>query len=104
MPVPIEHRPETSPIMPPADDNVGKVRLSERLPPPPNREQTATTSLHQSSYVDSHVEGFDQELPRARGGGRNSETEATTTAWHDRLQKQRLIRCKHIKKKKVRRG
>ena len=28
------------------------------------REQTAATSLHQSSYVDSDVEGFDQNCPR----------------------------------------
>ena len=50
----------------------------------PPRDQTAIPSLHQSSYVDSGVEGFDRTAS-GKGGGRNTEAEATTKAWHDWL-------------------
>ena len=79
MPVLIEHMQDTTYYT--IDDNIG---MSERPP----REQTAATSLRQSSYVDSDVEGFDQNCFRQ---GRNTETEAITRVWHEGLQKLRLF-------------
>ena len=63
------------------------VRLSEHPP----REQTATTSLHQSSYVDSLTSRALIRTASGKGGRRNTETEATTRAWHEGLQKRRLF-------------
>ena len=57
---------------------------------PPPRDQTATTSLHQSSCVDSQTLTDLIRTASGKGGGRNTETEATTRAWHERLQKLRL--------------
>ena len=63
------------------------VRLSEHPP----REQTVTTSLHQSSYVDSlMLRALIRTVP-GKGGGRNTETEATMRVWHEGLQKLRLF-------------
>ena len=56
----------------------------------PSREQTATTSLNQSSYVDSLTLRALIRTAPGKGGGRNTETEATTRAWHVGLQKLRL--------------
>ena len=57
----------------------------------PHREQTATTSLHQSSYVDSLTLRALIRTASGKGGGRNTETEATTRAWNECLQKLRLF-------------
>ena len=69
----------TPPTMPPTDDNVSYVAESDWVSIP-SREQTAATSLHQSSYADSDAEGFDRTAS-GKGGGRNTETEATTRAY-----------------------
>ena len=47
-------------------------------PPSPPREQTATMSLHQSSYVDSLTLRALIRTAPGKGGERNTETEATT--------------------------
>ena len=60
--------------------------MSERHP----REQTAATSLHQSSYVDSLTLRALIRTAPGKGGSRNTETEATTRVWHEGLQKLRL--------------
>ena len=53
----------------------------------PSREQTATTSLHQSSSVDSLTLGALIRTASGKGGSRNTETEGTTRAQHEGLQK-----------------
>ena len=58
---------------------------------PPPREQTAATSLHQSSYVDSLTLRALIRTAAGKGGGRNTETEATTRVWHEGIQKLRLF-------------
>ena len=55
----------------------------------PSTEQTATTSLHQSSYVGSLTLRALIRTAPGKGGGRNTETEATTRVWHEGLQKLR---------------
>ena len=57
----------------------------------PPREQTAATSLHQSSYVDSLTFRALIRTAPGKGGGRNTETEATTRGWHEGLQKLRFV-------------
>ena len=54
------------------------------------KSRTATTSLHQSSYVDSLTLRALIRTASGKGGGRNTETEATKRAWHEGLQKRRL--------------
>ena len=57
---------------------------------PQASRETATTSLNQSSYVDLAL----RALIRTASGkdvGRNTETEVTTRAWHEGLQKLRLF-------------
>ena len=56
----------------------------------PPREQTTTMSLHQSFFVDSLMLRALIRTASGKGGGRNTETEVTTRAWHDGLQKLRL--------------
>ena len=53
------------------------------------REQTATTSLHQSSYVDFLMLRALIRTASGKGGGSNTETEATTRVWHEEPQKLR---------------
>ena len=66
--------------MPPTDDNVSQVAESDGVSVP-HREQTATTSLHQSSYVDFlMLRSLIRTVP-GKDGGRNTEAEATTRAW-----------------------
>ena len=82
MPVLIEHMQDTTYYT--IDDNTG---MSERPP----REQTAATSLRQSSYVDSVTLRSLIRTAPGKGGGSNTETEATARVWHEGLQKLRLF-------------
>ena len=52
-------------------------------------EQTTTTSLHQSSYVDSLTLRALIRTASGKGGGRDTETEVTTRARHEGLLKLR---------------
>ena len=53
------------------------------------REQTADTSLHHSSSMDSvTLRAF---LASDKEWGRNTEIQVTMTAWHEGLQKRRLF-------------
>ena len=57
----------------------------------PSRVQTATLSLHQSSYIDSVTLRALIGTASGKESGRNTETEATTRAWREGLQKLRLF-------------
>ena len=57
----------------------------------PSRQQTATTSLSQFFYVDSLTLIALIRTASGKGGGRNTETLATTRAWHERLQTLNLV-------------
>ena len=57
----------------------------------PSRMQTAIPSLHQSSYMDSLTLRALTRTASGKGGGRNTETEATTRVWHEGLQMLRLF-------------
>ena len=48
-------------------------------------------SLHQSSYVDSLTLRALIETASGKGGGSNTETEATMRVWHEGLQKLSLF-------------
>ena len=60
------------------------------VPPTATREQTATTSFHQSC-VDSLTLRALIRTVSGKGGGRNTEAEATLITWHEGLQKLRLL-------------
>ena len=79
--------------MPPTDDNVSlnAVRLSQRLPQRAGRHYIRPPILLCRLSDD---EGF-HRTASGKEVGRNTETEVTTTAWHEGLQKLRqfLFSC-----------
>ena len=54
-------------------------------------QETATMAHHQSASVDSLTLRAVVKTASGKEGGRNTETEATTRAWHEGLQKLRLF-------------
>ena len=80
MPVLIQH----------TNDNVRQVAESDRVRVP-SREQTATTFLHQFSYVDSLTSRALIRTDSDKEGGRNTQTEVITRAWHEMPQKLRQM-------------
>ena len=56
-----------------------------------SREQTVTTSLHQSSCADFLALRALTRTAVGKGGGKDTESEVTTRAWHEGPQKQRIM-------------